>query len=86
MCLCEMFGRIELAAAGAGIGLGAILATRGPDPMLNRGSSVEMLLDHAISFDESDLNFANVSPHARPSSPEPEQMQQQRRRLPNVPF
>jgi type IV secretion system protein VirB10 len=51
------------AAAGAAAGLIGVLATRGPDAVLPRGSTVEMILDRPLKFAESELNFANVPPH-----------------------
>jgi len=50
------------AAAGAAAGLIAVLITRGPDAILERGSTVEMVLDRQISFSESELNFGNYQP------------------------
>ncbi len=50
------------AAAGAAGGLIYVLASRGPDAIVAKGSTIEMVLDRAISFDESDLNFANPVP------------------------
>jgi hypothetical protein len=47
------------AAAGAAAGLIAVLVTRGPDAVLAKGTTVEMVLDHTIHFDESDLDFSN---------------------------
>jgi hypothetical protein len=47
------------AGAGAAAGLIAILAIRGPDAVLTKGSTVEMILDRALSFSETDLNFGN---------------------------
>jgi len=47
------------AGAGAAAGLIAILAMRGPDAVLAKGSTVEMILDRPLSFDENDLNFGN---------------------------
>ncbi|HEX7360460.1 MAG TPA: hypothetical protein VF283_08200 [Bryobacteraceae bacterium] len=60
---------------GAGVGLGAgaaagllgVFLTRGPDAMLRRGSTVEMVLDRSLSFQKSDLNFRQ----ARPAAPMP---------------
>jgi len=46
------------AAAGAAAGMIGVLASRGPDAVLARGSTLEMVLDHAVTFDESELNFA----------------------------
>src|ERR1044071_553519 len=38
------------AAAGAAAGLIGVLATRGPDAVLSRGSTVEMVLDRLVSY------------------------------------
>ncbi len=46
------------AAAGAAVGLVGVLFTRGPDAVLAKGSTVEMLLDRQIQFDDDDLVFA----------------------------
>lgn len=59
---------------GAGIGLGSgataglvgVFLTRGPDAMLRRGSTVEMVLDRPLSFPKSDLNFSRA-PQAAPA-------------------
>jgi len=51
------------AAAGAAAGLIGVLATRGPDAVLPRGSTVEMILDRSLKFAESELNFANLPLH-----------------------
>jgi len=60
------------AAAGAAAGLIGVLATRGPDAVLSRGTTVEMVLDRPVSFSESDLNFGNYqAPHMAPSSAAP---------------
>jgi hypothetical protein len=60
------------AAAGAAAGLIGVLATRGPDAVLSRGSTVEMVLDRSVSFSEADLNFGNYQPpHAAVSSMPP---------------
>jgi type IV secretion system protein VirB10 len=50
------------AAAGAAAGLIGVLATRGPDAVLARGSTVEMVLDRPVSFQDSDLNFGGYQP------------------------
>lgn len=62
------------AAAGAAAGLIGVLVTRGPDAVLSRGTTVEMVLDRAVSFAEGDLNFGNYQPpRMGPSSgPPPE--------------
>ncbi len=46
------------AAAGAAAGLVAVLASRGPEAILARGSTLEMVLDRTLSFDESELDFS----------------------------
>jgi hypothetical protein len=57
------------AAAGAAAGLVAILATRGPDAVLTKGSTVEMVLDRPLTFSEGELNFANAPPaHPQPAA------------------
>jgi len=50
------------AAAGAAAGLIAVLVSRGPDAILARGTTVEMVLDRQISFNEAELNFGNYQP------------------------
>jgi type IV secretion system protein VirB10 len=47
------------AAAGAAAGMVGVLLSRGPDAVLARGSTLEMVLDRPISFTESELNFGN---------------------------
>jgi len=54
------------AAAGAAAGMVGVLFTRGPDAVLTRGSTLEMVLDRPVSFDESDLNFAGLPAPRRP--------------------
>lgn len=46
------------AAAGAAAGLVAVLASRGPEIILARGSSLDMVLDRKLSFEEADLDFS----------------------------
>jgi hypothetical protein len=50
------------AAAGAAAGLVAVLVTRGPDAVLAKGTTVEMVLDHNIHFDDSELDFSSAAP------------------------
>lgn len=52
------------AAAGAAAGLVGVLLTRGPDAVLARGSTVEMVLDRPVTFDDKDLDFSHAMPHA----------------------
>ena len=63
------------AGMGAGIGAGAgaaaalvgVLLTRGPEAILAKGTSIEMVLDRRVAFDENELDFSKV-PAYRPSS------------------
>jgi type IV secretion system protein VirB10 len=48
------------AAAGAAAGLAGVLLTRGPDAVLAKGTSVEMVLDRPIQYDETELDFSNA--------------------------
>ncbi len=45
------------AAAGAGVALMGVLLTRGPEVVLAKGSTVEMLLDRQLVFEETELDF-----------------------------
>ena len=73
------------AAAGAAAGLAAVFFTRGPDAVLAKGTTIEMVLDRTVDFKESELDFSN-SP-SRPnvgegSGPLPSQKNQTLRRWP----
>jgi type IV secretion system protein VirB10 len=50
------------AAAGLATGLIYVLASRGPDAFVAKGSTIEMILDRALSFNEGDLNFTTPVP------------------------
>jgi hypothetical protein len=52
------------AATGAAAGLIGVLMTRGPDAVLSKGSTVEMVLDHSIAFNQSDLDLRGAPPRA----------------------
>lgn len=56
------------AAAGATAGLMGVLLSRGPDAVLAKGSTVEMVLDRPLHFDESDLNFTQPMMQRAPTS------------------
>lgn len=45
------------AAAGATAGLIGVLLTRGPDAVLAKGTTLEMVLDRSISYDEAEIDF-----------------------------
>ena len=47
------------AAAGAAAGLMGVLLTRGPDAVLAKGSTIEMVLDRPVRFEESELDFSH---------------------------
>ena len=49
------------AAAGAAAGLAGILMSRGPEAVLPRGTTVEMVLDRTLEYTESDLEFGTQS-------------------------
>ena len=60
------------AAAGAAAGMIGVLLSRGPDAVLAKGSTIEMVLDRPVSFTENDLVFGNYQPPPPPSeSPAP---------------
>lgn len=52
------------AAVGAGAGVTAaligILVTRGPEAVLAKGTTVEMILDRQVQFDEDELDFSTA--------------------------
>jgi len=47
------------AAAGATAGMIGVLLSRGPDAVLAKGSTIEMILDRPLTFNESDINFTS---------------------------
>jgi hypothetical protein len=48
------------AGAGAAVALAGILLTRGPEAVLAKGTTVEMILDRQVQFDEGELDFSNA--------------------------
>jgi type IV secretion system protein VirB10 len=52
--------------AGAAAGLIGVLLSRGPDAVLRKGSTIEMVLDRPLLFEATDLNFSGAPPHAAP--------------------
>jgi type IV secretion system protein VirB10 len=56
-------------AAGAAAGLIGVLATRGPDAILARGTTLDMVLDRPLTFQESDLNFGAYQAPRVPAAP-----------------
>jgi len=60
------------AAAGAAAGMAGVLLSRGPDAVLAKGQTVEMVLDRPISFEEGDLNFGDYRPRSSAGGPAPD--------------
>ena len=60
------------AAAGAAAGLIGVMAAR-PDAILERGSTVEMVIDRPIRYNEKELDFGNYqAPHFSNPAPLPD--------------
>jgi type IV secretion system protein VirB10 len=53
------------AAAGATAGLMGVLFSRGPDAILERGSTLEMVLDRELRFTSDELDFSGAMPSRR---------------------
>ena len=66
------------AAGGAAAGLMAVLLTRGPDAVLARGTTMEMVLDRPLTFEESELDFSHVAAPVPIVPAAPQQTQQRR--------
>jgi hypothetical protein len=48
------------AGAGAAAALVGIMLTRGPDAVLAKGTTVEMILDRQVRFDEGEIDFSTA--------------------------
>lgn len=48
-------------AAGAAAGLAGVLLTRGPEAVLAKGSTIEMVLDRPLVFDAKEVNFTTMA-------------------------
>ena len=69
---------LGIGAGAPAAGLIAILAMRGPDAVMAKGSTVEMILDRPLSFSETDLNFGNYqAPRMAMPIAQPEQAKSQ---------
>src|SRR5579884_3373263 len=67
------------AAAGATAGLLGVLLTRGPDAVLARGTTVEMVLDRPLRFQPAELDFRGAPPtHSVSEGPGPEPSRKER--------
>lgn len=74
------------AGAGAAAGLLGVLLTRGPDATLQRGTTVEMVLEKPLAFDQSDLDFSHAPPHAETIPPPPAPQQHSRGLGSHIPY
>jgi type IV secretion system protein VirB10 len=73
------------AAAGVTAGLIGVLLTRGPDAILAKGTTMEMVLDRQLQFSATDIDFRNAMPRAQSSDgpgPQPSRKSQNSRRFP----
>lgn len=59
-------------AAGAAAGIAGVLLTRGPDAILAKGSTVEMILDRPLTFDADEVNFTTMAPGHYSDGPGPD--------------
>lgn len=57
------------AAAGAAAGLAGVLMSRGPDAVLERGTTIEMVLDRPLTFKGEELNFGGYQPRPLSGGP-----------------
>jgi hypothetical protein len=60
------------AGIGAAAGLAAVLLTRGPDAELPRGSALDIVLEHDLSLDSSQIQYRNLG-QLQPVTPPPAQ-------------
>jgi hypothetical protein len=70
------------AAAGATAGLIGVLLTRGPDAILAKGTTMEMVLDRNLQFSTAEIDFRNSMPRAQSSDgpgPQPSRKTQPKR-------
>jgi type IV secretion system protein VirB10 len=70
------------AAAGATAGLIGVLLTRGPDAILAKGTTMEMVLDRPLQFNTAEIDFRNSMPRAQSSDgpgPQPSRKTQTKR-------
>jgi type IV secretion system protein VirB10 len=50
-------------AAGAAAGLAGVLFTRGPDAILAKGTTLEMVLDRPLQFEDKEVDFSQAAFH-----------------------
>jgi type IV secretion system protein VirB10 len=58
------------AGIGAAAGLAAVLLSRGPDAELPRGSTMDIVLEHELTLDGSQIQFTNLG-QGQPITPPP---------------
>lgn len=58
-------------AAGAAAGLIGVLVTRGPEAILAKGTTMDMVLDRQLQFDDNEVDFSNASWHRSGASDGP---------------
>ena len=58
------------AGIGAAAGLAAVLLSRGPEAELPRGSTMDIVIEHELSLDASQIQFTSVG-QAQPITPPP---------------
>jgi type IV secretion system protein VirB10 len=56
------------AGAGAAAALIGVMFTRGPDAVLAKGTTIEMILDRQVRFSEDELDFSNGMPRRSSAS------------------
>jgi hypothetical protein len=56
------------AGAGAAAALAGVMFTRGPEAVLAKGTTIEMILDRPVQFEDSELDFSNSIPRRSASS------------------
>jgi hypothetical protein len=56
------------AGAGAAAALIGVMFTRGPDAVLAKGTTIEMILDRQVRFGEGELDFSNAMPRRSSAS------------------
>jgi hypothetical protein len=59
------------AAAGATAGLVGVLMSRGPEAILAKGATLEMVLDRELTFTASDLEFSQMNRRPGTAAPPP---------------
>jgi type IV secretion system protein VirB10 len=73
-------------AGGATAGIIGVLMTRGPEAILSRGSTVEMVLDRPLTYSPADLDLSNAPPHAALSEGNAPAAPQRKGWTPRAPF